>query len=126
MAEAIGKGFERILRWIYPGALFLVLLALSWPNFYGEIIARPTVLIELIVIGVAGGFAAYLIQSNVLNQLISIITLALGWEINALESGQDGPKCLKCLADKFFDPWAKATKARWSTKNDINPYLDYA
>ncbi len=45
-AESIFKNFERIIRWIYPGALFLSLLYLTSPNclnFIREIGKVPTV-----------------------------------------------------------------------------------
>jgi len=35
--SALGKGFERLLRWAYPGILFLVLLYMSKPTVFEDV-----------------------------------------------------------------------------------------
>ena len=84
LQELIGASFERVLRWVYPGALILVLLRLSRPDSFLEIVnledlAGPW---ELIVVGFVAGFAAYMLQGYVINYVISHIFQVLNWDVN--------------------------------------------
>jgi hypothetical protein len=72
--EALGKGFERLLRWFYPAGLFLALLYLSMPLSFNNI--REIKIVPdpwpLIIVAIVAGMASYLIQAYLVNNIVSL------------------------------------------------------
>jgi len=134
LVQSLGGNFERILRWIYPGALFLVLLRMSKPHAFKSL-ATPNDIggpWELIIAGLVAGFAAYLIQAYALNHLVSLVFQVANWDINTglhvnVRSGAGQPKLgLERLAH-LFDRHAQATWLRWggNLPEGLSNYLSY-
>lgn len=127
VGEMLGKGFERVLRWVYPSALFIVLFGLGWPDHYTFIASRPSGWIELIIIGIVGGFIAYFIQGYVFTYAMQIV---IEWKkcdwlstIKVKPTLPKKPKCLKRYV-KICDEWAEGRNKAYSN-NDRQSYLNY-
>lgn len=126
-AESIFKNFERILRWIYPGALFLSLLYLTGSdilNFIRKIEPNHSWFFLVLVAAVAG-FVIYLFQQQVIAQFISFFTMLSDWDKESDPSKLPWGKYCQKMA-KHADKWVTATIARWNSPELLNPYLDYA
>ncbi len=128
IGEAIGKGFERVLRWLYPGALFLILLAVSWPDFYNLPIVTTYGLTAIIVVGLTAGFITYLVQAYVLKELLVWVTKLIRWDVTLLRLPPDPIRfCfLRWLAKTLCNPWAEAITKRWPTRKELDGYLHYS
>ena len=126
-AEYLGRNFERLLRWVYPGALFLVLLRMSRPQAFKAVADVESGNVwDLVVVGLAAGFVVYLLQGYVINQLISAVAQLLRWDVNVYPSDQPiHCRCLRCLV-RWVDPQARSIRRRYSTCESLNSYLDYA
>jgi len=141
--EALGKGFERILRWIYPGALFLVLLFLSHPKSLKELleISPFSNEWEIIIVILIAGMVVYLIHALFLNQIISIPFLKSGLlHKSDMELLRDsGEKLNKKNYMKKLVPlvnaWIEPTICKFGLNNEaltkrererFRSYLDYA
>ncbi len=130
VVESLGRNFERLLRWAYPGALFLVLLRMSRPNAF-DAWAQVEHPWGLVVGGLVAGFALYLIQANAINQVITIVVQVLKWDVNvglqvAMSSASEPRQGLRWLT-RLMDRQAQGTIRRWSrTERDGRKgYLDY-
>ena len=124
LIDQIDRSFQRLLRWVYPAMLFLVLLHLTRPEDFAKIaqVERPW---GLIVGGLVAGAVAYLFQAYVFNQVISHVSTYLGWEINASRPLRFR-RALRPLAN-HADQWAEVTRRRWGTSPErLSSYLDYA
>lgn len=123
--DSIFRNFERILRWIYPGALFLSLLYLSSPNclnFIKEVEAVHSWL--LLLFAVIAGCIIYLSQ-QVITQLFSLLITGSRWEWEP-----DHEKlhwgCCRYIARCFFDPWADLTISRFKPQKHLDSWLNLA
>src|SRR4030042_5434851 len=77
--DEIGKNFERLLRWAYPGGLFLVLLFFS-TLINGKSTAFNTLLaytqnnwLVIFFAGIFIGSAIYIFQSNVVANILKFL-----------------------------------------------------
>jgi len=124
-SEALGKNFERLLRWLYPGVLFLVLLHLSGQR---DLIPADNVGLyswPIVIGGITVGAAVYLIQMYIVTQFISFIVVLIRWDVNALVDNER--PIGDCRFAKFVDRYARAIEARWrSSPQGTHSYLDYA
>jgi hypothetical protein len=77
--EVTGKAFERLLRWLYPGVLFLILLYLFRKPCFEELIHIKGYPWPLIIGGLGIGAVLYLIQINVVNIIFSAGAQILHW-----------------------------------------------
>lgn len=130
LVDSIGRNFERLLRWVYPGAFFLVLLRLSNRSAYDNLLKVEPELWALVVAGIVAGVVVYLLQGYVLNMGLSILVTRIGWDVNAREGNENPswwPTCLDRLAH-LFDRIAQGTKRRWGGMNrqGLGNYLNYA
>jgi hypothetical protein len=134
LIDSTSANLERILRWVYPGALFIGLLYASQPIFlkalYSEIHTWGLVAGGLVV-----GSIVYLFQSYVVGYVITVPLILLKWDVR--QGLQKEPKgettkpcyCRRCRCiERFFDRMAEATRDRWSDKvpEKVNNYLNYA
>ena len=111
LVEVICKYFERLLRWVYPGALFLVLLLLSsTSDSFKDLFLRENWLLILVV--VTFGAVIYIFQSALINIIIGLLLIP----------------CNKCRRwDSFLsDHYAKRILIRYPTKKSANEYLNYS
>ena len=131
--ESVFKHFERLLRFVYPGALLLTLLYLSSPNFgclkclsyVNEIdkgIETNDLWPFLLVVTVAG-IVIYYFQQLVITAFISIFTVKSGWQ---LEPDPDKLpwKCCRKLAG-HCDGLIKTIIYRWYGEK-LDSYFNYA
>lgn len=145
--DTIFTHFERLLRWFYPGGLILVLLWMSRPTDFnrladgatvgGAVVTTPSVdgPWDLIVGALIAGFAAYLIQHGVINQVMSLLWPPLVPEGDAGQ-GSVGGKRSRVLEiikiwhwlDRRLDRVAENTRNRWSDglPKNLQNYLNYA
>lgn len=116
---SIAGTLERLLRWVYPGALFLILLYVSDREaFVGlQAVHWPW---GLILLGLVAGFVVYLFQANIVTQALSLVALSNNWVANALVAP---PR----EASPIFDGEARAILRRWGhSRKRLNSYLDYS
>ncbi len=121
--DAIGTGFERILRWLYPGALFLVLLFLSNPSVF-KIILTPLLahnknyesfaVWQLIIAGAVAGMAIYLIHYYIFNWIISLLITRSGLLDRETRDLQGLPERLA----QFAERWNEPTWRRWGIRQN--------
>jgi hypothetical protein len=132
---AVGKNFERLLRWIYPGALFLVLLGMSKPDAFDHLakLDDGIGLWGLVIVGLVGGVVTYLVQGYVVGFALAIIFNLLRWDVNQglqvdVFAWSTRPRCCPRGVERFFDRMAKATVNRQggSVTESLGNYLNYA
>ena len=71
LIDAIGRNFERLLRWFYPGLLLLVLLQIGRPKLlYDRILPDEDPVLALVAITLVGSFLLYAIQRYVIHEVI--------------------------------------------------------
>ena len=143
LEEFIGKNFERVLRWIYPGALFVVLLYASHPGYFNgpDGLYAKIGLWGLVVGALVAGFIIYLFQAYVIGYIITVPFIFSGWDVRqrlpkkVKETNTErkpGIKTkLKCCRERtvsLFDTMARATRDRWSDEvpPKLNNYQNYA
>lgn len=138
LVTSIYGPFERILRWAYPGMLFLVLLNLSQSPSFCIINAFGSQTWFLVIGALVIGAALYLIQSLVVTQLLTCIFQGLHWCVNEHPEAGDNPSilalhdklppwccCLKWLATHWLDRDARTIELRCRrSKGDHYSYLD--
>jgi len=130
LIDSIDKNFQRLLRWAYPGILFLVLLHMSRP---GEFVILSKVIYPwgLITAGLIAGAVIYLCQGYIFNQIVSHVALCLRWELNA-DYKIDGDNTVRCKRIfgkllKHADLWASICSKRWGQDlHRLDSYLNYA
>lgn len=127
MPELIGqidRIFQRLLRWVYPPALFSTLLYLTRPDDFTTFasIEKPW---GLIIASFVAGFAVYLFQNYFISQFIIFgISCTIGWEYKFETLLRF--RLLQPLAD-LANKWAQVTYRRYGTSVErLNSYLDYA
>jgi hypothetical protein len=134
ISEALGKNFERLLRWVYPGALFLVLLRMSRPEAFDAVAHdEPVNVWGLVVVGLVAGFVVYLIQSYVVNYFVLLLFQLKNWDVNQglqvapPETPEREPRWvfLRPLA-RLFDRYAQAIRDRVNLSEPLVNYLNYA
>jgi len=126
---AIDNSFQRILRWIYPGVLFFVLLYISNDDAIsnmGDNIGFSGNIIWILLIGSFGvGSIIYLIEQYVINDFIALV-VTLFSKIQRLSD--IGNK----TGDWLFGGDARKTKARYESKgghefkDKLSGYMDYS
>lgn len=129
--------FERFLRYVYPGFLFLLLLYLSQRDGYCLINAFGGNIWFLFVAGLIIGMAIQLIQAHVVTGLLNIIFKPLNWDVNVHTQVGCNPTiivghkklqpeccCLKCIAKHYFDPNARVVERRCKNEQNHYSYLD--
>lgn len=125
LGEYIGQGFERLLRWFYPGALFVVLLSLSRPDIFASITEQfgfpEHTIWGLLIFGLGVGFAIYLFQQYVITQTLSALSQLLRWDPNIARTDQPRTCCLRVLA-QWIDPQARVIEKQYKDSN----YIDYS
>ncbi len=130
--------FERLLRWIYPGSLFLLLLGLSRPSDIErleKVVPNNSEMGAWLLIGGVMGAVLYLIQAHVIGEAVSVLAQILRWEINC---GTQVPEraeasevcCVLRPFAKLLDRQAASDERRWprDKKEADQPgsHLDYA
>ena len=82
VAEILGKSFERILRWVYPGVLFTALLCLGRPGIFDFWLRRGVwqdhILIAALVI-TAASVVIYALHRYVLKDFLRWLLYMVGW-----------------------------------------------
>lgn len=134
VVNSIGRNFERLLRWAYPGGLFLVLLRMSKPVAFSGMANLPNVKEPwgLVIGGLVAGFTVYLFQAYVINHFISLLFQLANWDINVglqVRVAECRPPRLglgRCA--RLFDRHAEATWRRWGDDlpKGLANYLNYA
>jgi hypothetical protein len=136
---SIGANFERLLRWVYPGALFLVLLRMSRPDVFNALACRNLGigLWGLVVGGLVAGFVIYLFQGYVVSYIINVVFILLKWDVRQrlqcdhgereTESKKQPVSCVRWMLP-LFDGMAAGTRERWSISDTqkLGNHLDYA
>ena len=135
LIDALGKSFERLLRWIYPGALFLVLLYLSSPPCINVLTSINGIagVWGLVLVAVVAGMAVYIAQAYIFNQIVSLCFSPSGLLHKKTKTLNRGKA--KKLA-KFADTWGEGAWRRWGIQTEqltdrhaierLNGWLDYA
>lgn len=134
---AIDRSFQRVLRWIYPGILFFLLLYVSnYAAFkkVGDSLGFPANNVWGVLIGsFAIGSVLYLLQQYVINELISLVVCWFNKRskirtcFNWLNKCSKIRTCFKWAGDFFdFEKQAKKAAARYATRAERNGYMDYA
>lgn len=118
--------FERSLRWLYPGLLFLVLLRMSRPDEFEAVNSVLENYWDLVGAGIVAGVAIYLFQAYLVGQVISAIGVWCKWDVNALLPGET-PVRSSCVLT-ILDRQAVSVRKRWGRKieNGLGGYLDYS
>jgi len=81
--RAIDESFQRLLRWVYPGFLILVLLYMSKPCYFKFFISNQYMGSAGIIIGcLTLGVLAYIIQYSIIAQILNFISKACMWDPN--------------------------------------------
>ncbi len=141
LIDSIGRNFERLLRWAYPGALFLVLLRLARPNDFEKLanVLDDRSLWGLFVGGLVAGTVVYLAQGYVMNQLVSLVLAVVRWDVNIRPF--DHPRRLQQFLHWWFVGWvvprltcladsvAQNAQRRWTARDyprRLSSWLDYA
>ncbi len=118
--DVLGNSFERILRWIYPGVLIVVLAYWGKPSLLCSVNIQGIDRIwGLVLVALVTGFVAYILQNYVLCECIGTILKKMGFPDHA----EDGKNCFVTKADKNLDEaWR-----RFGHRRDVmNSYLNYA
>lgn len=80
LGELIGRSFERLLRWVYPGVLFAALMGFGKPTYFNWWISLPNerflVAATLIIVT---SFMIYSLQRFVWNEILIWILDRIGW-----------------------------------------------
>jgi len=136
LIDSIWANFERFIRWVYPGALFLVLLAMSRPKAFEALVNMDDGIGKwgLVVGALVAGVIIYLLQGYVVSYIITVPLILLKWDVRQglqvdLDKRETEPKnqpvsCLRWMVP-LFARMAAATRERWNAK-EIGNYLDYA
>ncbi len=79
IGELIGRSFERILRWAYPGILFTALLALARPSYFAWWKGLPgdRAFVAALIIVVAS-VVVYGLQRYILDEALNVLLDCLG------------------------------------------------
>ncbi len=104
MVDNIFKNIERILRWVYPGLLFFILLYITNRDFTIDIIFKDLGFPEYtswgIILSITGiGALIYLLEQYVLNTFLLCIARKIGWDNTDKKDGY--------CEGKHFDSQAK-------------------
>jgi hypothetical protein len=127
--ESIFNNFERLLRWIYPGALFLLLLYLSNPKCLNYLEESDKYIWTnnlwlLIMLAIVAGIVIYFFQQLVVTAIISFFTVWSGWQIEP-DPSKLRWKCCRKIAG-HFNWWARTVTNRWKYPKRIDSYFNYA
>ncbi len=128
IVEAMGNGCERLLRWLFPGAFFVILLSLSWPPFYQSSLVTKYGLPSVFAIGLTAGFIIYIVQAQIIAQVIGWFAIFIRWDVTLFPSKQSPEirySLFRFLAERLCNPWAQATMARYHTKKQFEGYFRY-
>lgn len=127
--DAVGRNFERLLRWAYPSGLFLVLLYLARPSDFAKLaLVMPPW--GLVIGGLVAGAIAYFIQGYFFNQLATIFFVWIRWDVN-IRWDTEG----EAVANpsnwilQASNAMAQNAGARWKATNEgyrLLNWLDYA
>lgn len=133
LVESLGRSFERLLRWLYPGALFLVLLYLSSRSVFNSIrrVQDPW---ALVFVAIVAGMVTYLLQTYVVNQFISLLFDLPCLRLLSTDTEQlkGRPKCLAEGAARWGEPAWRRWGISWHERSDeqakerLNSWLDYS
>jgi len=74
--------FERILRYVYPGFLFLLLLYLSQPKGFCLVNTFGGNIWFLVIAGLIIGMVVQFIQQHVWTEILNVIFKSLRWKVN--------------------------------------------
>jgi len=124
VVEATGKAFERLLRWLYPGLLFFVLLFLFKKTTFDELLSLQHFEWVVIIGGLGISAAIYLIEVYVFEQIINIIAQMIGWLV--LEGYRRQPKFFPKWIVDFIDSQAKDIEYKYISRQDRQSYMSYA
>ncbi|MBI2328608.1 MAG: hypothetical protein HYU85_03080 [Chloroflexi bacterium] len=127
--DALGSGFERLLRWLYPGALFLVLLFLSNPTVLPNI-SKPLFVLskanevvgiwQVGIVAIVAGMTTYLIHAYIFNQIISWWFCSVGL---LHRKSEDLSRIARNLAE-FADHWTEPAWRRWGVSSNDQHALE--
>lgn len=79
LGEIIGRGFERVVRWVYPGILFVTLLALGKPAYFRTWwmgLEDVRVFVAIVII-ITASFVIYSLLRHIWNELLILL---LDWQ----------------------------------------------
>jgi len=126
--SALGKGFERLLRWAYPGVLFLVLLYMSKPTVFkavSEAVGFPDDTFWGLLIGGLGiGFALYLFQAYCITSLFSVFTHWFEYDPNLPNVNKD--RYSNCRFVKWFSDEAEKIENLHPKRENLQDYMNYS
>jgi len=128
LIRAVDSSFQRLLRWVYPGGLLLVLLYIASEK---DLIGWELQLSSLLIVVVFfAGATLYLFQTTVINQIISTFATLTRLEKNAIDDNARPMRGFIAIAN-FFDKWAREAEIRWPPhrgdiqRDDIQSFLNY-
>ncbi|MEK7281538.1 MAG: hypothetical protein AAB037_04205 [Chloroflexota bacterium] len=109
-ADIIGRGFERLVRWAYPGLLFITLLGLGKPDIFDNWkLVQERLFLAVVVLAVAG-FIIYALQRHVVNELGIWVLDHCGLSAFARQ-----PKAMP-----YIDRLAQSNQRRFGYKDDTD------
>ena len=130
--SSIYDSFERLLRWAYPGMLFLVLLYVSKAkaiNLLQKIEGYPWILALVVIVS---GAVIYLFQINVITQTFAALAQSCRWDsvTHPKYTNKNAPHpkprgFLQPLAEKWFNHQARDIEIKHKAGSNSS-YLDYA
>ena len=113
--DTIFSNFEKVLRWVYPGILFIVLLYAvrpEWVERAVDIVGRWGVFFGTLGVG----FALFLVYQLVMVQTYHLIMIGFNWDVSAQDGQDERPKpktrFWRMLAKYFFDRDARKIERR--------------
>ena len=120
---ALDKGFQRLMRWAYPGILFLILWYASNPKKFIDItkdIGFPEYTVWGLLIGGLGiGAVIYLLQVYVFTTILNIIHSR--WNRSTPEHNPTSSNCFM----KFIDGQAELIRGKSQVESKLDAYMDY-
>jgi len=124
VVEATGRAFERLLRWLYPGLIFFVLLFLFREPTFNKLLSLQHFEWVIIIGGLGISAAIYLIEVYVFEQIINIIAQKIDWLV--LEGDRRSPKFFPKRIVDFIDRQAKDIEYKYISRQDRQSYMSYA
>jgi len=131
--EAFGRYFERFVRWVYPGMLFLLLLHLGRPDLLGQFRIGEKGILGIIILIVVFSFIIYSLHRYVLHEIYLLFAYLIGYSApgRIARKRKNLPECRKFqifedqksfLIKRFCE---NQEKRETSGKQTIDGFSDY-
>ena len=125
--NAVFDRFERYLRWVYPGLLFMVLLRMAKPEDFRAINnVFCNSYWDLIVAGIVAGIVIYLFQGYFVNQVTSLFAVLCGWDVRDTPRREQRPSPCCCVLKGLSSIIDKQADRLELQPGTTSSYLNYS